>query len=186
MITKLNDWTGLITEWNVRTGLLKACDPHGQAYGNSFLFSFWAFEWFDGWCGCGGYKENLNINHQQNQLPVLTWTGFCVQNFAMGKGDEEVITTLQKFARTVEEVGRACHRLAMLQAYCLWMHANVIYVSFFLLRILLAARGSGPHVDSKSTGSVNTEDLSCQYNGHIIFRNTVTACRMLQLTNQNR
>ena len=106
------------------------------------------------------------ITNKINCLP-LTWTGFCAQNFAMGKGDEEVITTLQKFARTVEEVSRLCHHwpccrvnafacMQMLFIYVCCMHAC-------LLRILLAARGSGPHVDSKSTGSVNTEDLKLLY-----------------------
>lgn len=34
----------------------------------------------------------------------LSLLSFSVQNFALGKGDEEVITTLQSFAKTVVEV----------------------------------------------------------------------------------
>lgn len=42
-----------------------------------------------------------------------------VQNFALGKGDEEVITTLQSFAKTVGEVSPMFSVLLLCLCVCL-------------------------------------------------------------------
>lgn len=48
------------------------------------------------------------------------WFSLMLQNFALGKGDEEVIGTLQHFAKTMEEVS-ALHAACTLICLCAWV-----------------------------------------------------------------
>ena len=52
----------------------------------------------------------------------------ALQNFALGKGDEEVISTLQHFAKTVEEVRAVCVCVCMCVCVCESVRVSV-YVS---------------------------------------------------------
>uniref|UniRef100_A0A8C8G3U4 Adaptor protein, phosphotyrosine interaction, PH domain and leucine zipper containing 2 n=1 Tax=Oncorhynchus tshawytscha TaxID=74940 RepID=A0A8C8G3U4_ONCTS len=56
----------------------------------------------------GAQVTHTRTNEQKSKVTVF----FSLQNFALGKGDEEVISTLQQFARTVGELNTLHSELA--------------------------------------------------------------------------